>query len=323
MAIMDQLSVVTFPWGKKRPTVEEAVQAARQAEKLGFYSINVPMVNAALRNDELFSTFAHAHILDAQVLITAMLQSTSRIRVGGDALPLPLLPPYSWAKYLATLDVMSGGRVIAGLCAGYGKEAFHAHGVSLRNRGRRSEEELEIITRLWTEDAITFDGEFYHLEDVTFEPKPIQKPHPPIWWAGEAKSVARAARYADYLDLFMPALDELRDQYGPGLRKETEKYGTKTEIAVWVYSFVTPGQTLSAEEINEKFAGYYFTDRPNLPQEVTVAGSPEQCAAKIREYQAAGVSRLVIDFQNHGVEPVTTMIEQMTLFADKVAPLLS
>jgi alkanesulfonate monooxygenase SsuD/methylene tetrahydromethanopterin reductase-like flavin-dependent oxidoreductase (luciferase family) len=121
----------------------------------------------------------------------------------------------------------------------------------------------------------------------------------------------------------MPTFDELRNQHVPLLQQETEKRGTKTKLAVWVYAFVTPGRTLSANEINERFAGYYFTDNPNLPREVAVAGSPEQCAAKIREYQAAGVPRLVIDFQNHGVEPVAAMVEQMTLFAELVAPLLT
>ena len=140
MAVMDRFSTVAFPWGKQPPTVDELVAVARQAERLGFYSVNVPMVNAALRDDHLFAALPHDHILDALVVMTALLESTSMIRVASDSLPLPLLPPYYWAKSLATLDVMSGGRLVAGLCPGYGKEQFDAHGVSFKNRGRQAEE---------------------------------------------------------------------------------------------------------------------------------------------------------------------------------------
>ncbi len=322
MAGIEQFSVVAFPWGKKPPTVEELVQAARHAEQLGFYSVNVPMVNASLRSDHLFSALGHDHILDALVAMTAMLRSTGAIRVCSDALPLPILPPYYWAKSIATLDVMSGGRFVAGMCPGYGKEQFESHGVSFKNRGRRSEEAVEIITRLWTEDRVTFAGEFYRLEDATSEPKPIQKPHPPIWWAGGVRSIPRAARYAKYFVTFRPTFEEIRTQFVPLLAEENEKQGTNAKLACWVYCYVTPDRTLSSEEIDARFAGYYFTGAPNLPRQVAVAGSPEQCSAKIREYWDAGVSRLILDFQNHGIDTAASSIEQMTIFREEVVPLL-
>ena len=322
MSVMDRLSTVAFPWGKQPPTVDELVEVARQAERLGFYSVNVPMVNAALRDDHLFSALPHDHILDTLVVMTALLESTSTIRVASDSLPLPLLPPYYWAKSLATLDVMSGGRLVAGLCPGYGKEQFDAHGVSFKNRGRQAEESVELITRLWTEDRVTFAGEFYRLEDATSEPKPHQKPHPPIWWAGGVKSIPRAARYAECFVTFRPSFEALRTQFVPLLAEENERQGTSTELAIWVYCWVTPGRTLTGDEIDARFAGYYFTEDPTMPRDVAVAGSPEQCAAKIREYLDAGVSRLVADFANHGIDTVASSLEQMEIFRDEVAPLL-
>lgn len=322
MAVMERFSVVAFPWGRSPPTVEELVQVARGAERLGFYSVNVPMVNASLKGDHLFAALDHDHILDALVVMTAMLRSTSTIRVCSDALPLPILPPYYWAKSLATLDVMSGGRLVAGMCPGYGKEQFDAHGVSMRNRGRRSEEAVEIITRLWTEDRVTFAGEFYRLDDVTSEPKPLQKPHPPIWWAGGVKSIPRAARYAEYFVTFRPSFEEIRTQFVPLLEEENEKQGTSTKLAAWIYCWITPERTLSGDEVDARFAGYYFTEAPDLPREVAVAGSPEQCAAKIREYREAGVSRLILDFANHGIDTAAASIGQMGVFREKVVPLL-
>ena len=101
------------------------------------------------------------------------------------------------------------------------------------------------------------------------------------------------------------------------------RQGSQTKLACWAYCHVTPGRTLSGDEIDARFAGYYFADEPNLPREVAVAGSPEQCAAKVREYWDAGLSRLVLDFQNHGIDPVAGSIEQMRIFAEDVAPLLA
>ena len=220
------------------------------------------------------------------------------------------------------MDQMSGGRIIAGICPGYGKAQFEAYGASLKNRGRVCEEQIEIIIRLWTEDTVTHEGERYRLTEMTCEPKPLQKPYPPIWWAGGEKSIPRAARYAECFDPFVPTFDELRDIYVPRLAAECEKLGTKTRLGAWIYCYVTPDREPTGEEINEHFAGTYFSDRPELPQQVAMAGSPEQCAAKFREYEAVGPSQFILDFQQHGVKSPATSMEQMTLFREQVVPLL-
>lgn len=322
MPNMNQFSVVAFPWGQEIITVNRLVEVARHAEALGFYSVNIPFVNVSLPDDELFSSFDHNHILEPLVVMTAMIGATSTIRICSDAFPLPLLPPYHWAKSIAVMDQMSGGRFIAGLCPGYGKEQFDAYGVSLKNRGRVCDEQLEVITRLWTEEAVTHEGEHYRFDAMTCEPKPAQKPHPPIWWAGGEKSIPRAARYAECFDPFTPTFDELRNIYAPKLAAECEKLGTRTKLGAWIYSYVTPDRELTSEEINTHFAGTYFSNQPELPQEIAVAGSPEQCAAKIREYEAAGLSQFILDFQQHGVASPASSMEQMALFRELVVPLL-
>ena len=308
MPNLDQFSVETFVWGKHKPTVQDVVRITQRAEELGYYSVNVPMTN--YRDD---------YHLDTLVPLTAMLQATSTIRVCPDALPLPILPPYYWAKYIASLDVMSGGRIIAGVCAGSPGKPHTAHGASPKNRGRKLEEQLEIIIRLWTEEKVTHEGEFYQLDDVSAEPKPVQNPHPPIWIAGGVKSVSRAARFADYLDIVGQTLDQVRDDYVPALQKANEQYNRDTKIAAWVSTYVTPDRSLSEDEIAEYIS--LRTGRSMQPREVA-AGSPEQCAAKIREYQELGVSRFILDFQRFAEDPPATALEQIALFAEKVAPLI-
>src|SRR5205814_10448380 len=140
-----------------------------------------------------------------------------------------------------------------------------------KNRGRRSEEAVEVITRLWTQERVTFEGEFYRLEDAACEPKPAQRPHPPIWWAGGVRSIARAARYAEYFVNFRPSFETIGTELVPLLAEENERQGSQTKLACWAYCQVTPGRMLSGDEIDAHFAGYYFADEPNLPREVAVA----------------------------------------------------
>ena len=322
MSALDSFSVVTFPWGREEVTIDGLVEVARHAESLGFHSINLPFVTVSMQADAVFSAMPHHHILDTVIAMTAMVQGTSRIRIASDAFPLTLLPPYHWAKTIATLDHMSGGRIIAGLCPGYGDEQFSAYSARLDERGPRCEEQLEIIKGLRTEEQLTYPGAHYRLERMTCEPKPVQKPFPPIWWAGGLKSVGRAARHAELLDLFLPTLDEIRDQFVPKLERARERWGGDTKLATWIYADVSDGESWSAGRIDRRFAGYYFDGRPFAAHEVAVAGSPQQCVDRLGEYRDAGINHFVLDFQNHGVDPVPTAIEQMSRFAETVAPRL-
>ncbi len=166
---------------------------------------------------------------------------------------------------------------------------------------------------------MTHEGEFYRLDDVSAEPKPAQDPHPPIWLAGGVKSVSRAARFAEYLDIVGQTFDQIRDEYVPALQKANEQYNTDTKIAAWVSTHVTLDRSLSDDEIAEYIS--VKARRQTEPREVA-AGSPEQCAATIREYQQLGVSRFILDFQRFAEDPPATALEQMALFAENVAPLL-
>ena len=190
MSIMDRFIAVTFPWGKKPPVLEDVVNVARHAEKLGFYSVNLPLVNTMLpMPGGPFIRVGNTYSLDALALLPAMVAATEKIRVAVDAIPLYQAPPYVWAKYLASLDVISGGRLIAGMCLGFGEPVFATVGQRQKHRGRIADEQLEVITWLWTEDDVTHDGEFYQLWGVTIDPKPLQKPYPPIWIGGRTKSI--------------------------------------------------------------------------------------------------------------------------------------
>ena len=128
-------------------------------------------------------------------LMSRLAADTGAMRLVIGVLLLPLLNPVQVAEEIATLDVMSGGRVIFGVGLGYREVEFEAFGVKVSERVGRMLESLELIRRLWSEERVSFEGKFFRLHDATSTIRPVQRPHPPIWIAANADvAVARAGR---------------------------------------------------------------------------------------------------------------------------------
>ena len=321
MTDLSDLSVMLFPWGAKNPAVDEIVGASKLAEELGFYSVTLP-THMTMPPGWLFRTFPNRDVLDAMVILPAIAAATSTIKIGFNSVLLPLLPPYQWAKYLSTLDVMSNGRVIAGVAMGWWKEDFEAVGVERRFRGKLFDEQLEIITRLCTEERVTFEGQHYRIENMGMEPKPVQKPYPPIWIGGGLKSVRRAARHGEYILCFWPDEEAARSVWIPKLREEGERSGREVKLASFTFAYVADDERdfQSAMPRLEEAVG--FEDASMDPRAITVSGSPERCAERIHALSAAGVAHFVVEFQFHGLETVSFGMRQMERFAREVGPLL-
>jgi probable F420-dependent oxidoreductase len=200
------LRVPSFALGQRTATLAEMGAYLRRAEDLGF--------DCAVTIDHLLLTPpAYACTwLEPVSLLSALAGVTRTIKLGTMVLVLPLRNPVSFAKEWATLDVLSGGRSILGIGVGWHEEEFALMGVPHRERGRRTEECLEIIRALWAGDRVSYEGRYYRFRDLTIDPKPHRKPHPPIWIGGGtqpsekiyAQTVAnidpvlrRIARYAD------------------------------------------------------------------------------------------------------------------------------
>jgi alkanesulfonate monooxygenase SsuD/methylene tetrahydromethanopterin reductase-like flavin-dependent oxidoreductase (luciferase family) len=148
--------------------------------------------------------------LECWTLLAALAPQTSRLRIGLLVGSVLNHPPAVLAKMAATLDLISGGRLIVGLGAGWATDEQLAYGVPHLPPGERIDrlaEACRIIRRLWTEDVVDFDGRFFHLEGAHLEPKPVQRPHPPILigGAGERRTLRVVAEQADIWN--MPARD--------------------------------------------------------------------------------------------------------------------
>src|SRR2546428_1839392 len=132
-------------------------------------------------------------VMDPLVSLAFVAAVTSRIRLGTSVLIMPYYTPVILAKQLATLDIVSGGRLDVGLGLGWSKDEFDAVGVPHEGRGKRADEFLRCLKAIWTEDPVEFKGEFYSVPRARVEPRPVQRPHPPITIGGYGPTVIRRA----------------------------------------------------------------------------------------------------------------------------------
>jgi len=260
---------------------------------------------------------------DALTSLAAMAARTSRIRLGTAVLLLPLRPPALAAKEIASVDNISGGRVILGAGVGgeYAKE-FEAVGVPLRERGRRADEALEVIRLLFNDDNVRFEGPFTKLDGVTLMPKPVQPGGPPIWVAGRSDAaMRRAGRLGDgYLPyLFSP--ERFRDGLAKA-REYAEKAGRDpSSITGAIYQFICladsydEAKSISAADLSRR----YNQPFEKIVDRYVVMGTADDCAARLADFAHAGVEHFILvpivpapaDFMAHVEAYATGVLPKM------------
>jgi probable F420-dependent oxidoreductase len=200
---------------------------------------------------------------------------TERLKLGFSVLILPYRHPVATAKQLATLDVLSNGRLIFGCGIGWMREEAEILGMPFDRRGARVDEQLALFERLFRDERPRFDGEFYRIPEVGFEPKPIQNPLP-VWVGGSSEAACRrAARFGTGFHAAFEPLERARG-YWATVQAEARRLGRDTEELT--------------------FSMRLFLD-PNgrMPPEKSVAGSKQQMHDRIGELADAGVRHLVFD----------------------------
>ncbi len=177
-----------------------------EAERLGYESVWLPehlmftrkMSRSPHPGQEHPPVPADTPIFDAFTYLGYLAGRTERLRLGTHVFNVGLRHPFTTARGVQTLDVLSGGRVEFGIGASWLEEEWDAVQLDFATRGRRVDEVVDVCKRLWTEDTVTHHGEFFSFDEAVFEPKPLQKPWPPILVGGESKAaLRRAARLGD------------------------------------------------------------------------------------------------------------------------------
>ena len=200
------LRLPSFALGPNTASLDEMGRYLRQAEDLGF-EFAVSIDHLLLTPPAYTCTW-----LEPVSLLSALAGVTRTMKLGTMVLVLALRNPAYFAKEWATLDVLSGGRSLLGIGAGWHEKEFELMGVPHKERGPRMNEMIEAVTALWAGDDVTYEGKYYRFSHLTIDPKPVQKPHPPIWIGGGTQPsekvyaqtvknidpvLRRVARYAD------------------------------------------------------------------------------------------------------------------------------
>jgi probable F420-dependent oxidoreductase len=258
-----------------------------------------------------------ARTLDPTALLTYAAAVTERIRLGTAVILLPLRVPVELAKTLASLDQLSEGRLIAGVALGR-KGGYAAFGLTEEARIRRFEEAVGLLRRLWTEPVVTWDGEFWHLDHASVEPKPVQQPYPPLWFGGTAPpAVRRAARLADgWIGAGSIGTADFIAAHAV-LVEALEAEGRDPAdfpVAKRVYVAVDDDRGRAGARLGEWFRAFY--GGPELAERVAVFGPAEACAEQLAEVARGGAELIVLN-------PVFDEEAQAEILAAEVIPALS
>ena len=303
MALKDKISFgVALPHRSPEAIELAAVRhVAQRADALGFRELWVTE-----------NTLDHVFCFDSVVALTYAAAVTTTIRLGVSVMVLPIHHPIHVAHQVATLDYVSNGRAILG--AGLGRDDHYTQfQVPREGRVRRFRESVEMIKALWTESRASYHGTIFQLDGATMSPKPVQKPHPPIWFGGaHPDAIRRAATLADgWMGSGSSSLATFARSV-PILKAELEKARRDPAtfpISKRVFLSVHERSDVARAELHGWFSAIY--DNPNRADESGIHGTPEQLRARIEELAAMGANHLLLN-------PVCRYAEQLETLAEAV-----
>ena len=264
-------------------------------------------------------------------------------RLNAGIVLLPLHKPLDIAEQLATIDILSNGRLIFGVGLGYREVEFKAFGMTQKQRGKRLTENLIAIKRLWSEDKVSMVGSHFELDEAVCWPKPLQKPNPPIWIGGNADvALKRAAVHGDcwyinphntletckrQIDLYKGFLNEAGKPFPTELPMRREAFVARTK---------EEALKLAGPFVAKKYAAYHaWGQDDDMPEDESLAGSldeiigdrfligsPEEVAEQmIRINSELGVNHLIVSMEWAGMEKSVAM-DCMQMMAEEVMPLV-
>jgi probable F420-dependent oxidoreductase len=239
-----------------------------------------------------------APILDPLQVLACFASHTQRVRLGTCVYLLPLRHPTSVAKMVASLDFISGGRVIFGV--GVGGEfpvEFQASGVPVNERGARTNEAITVVRRLWQGDVASHTGRFFRIDPVRLQPPPTQAGGPPIWIGGRSDAaVRRAARHGDGYVGYLLSPESFRERMARirTLADEGGRAGQAITAALMTFAVVDPDRGSALQRAGAILGAMYGRSMETVAARYCIAGTADDCRAAVQRYADAGVEHLVV-----------------------------
>jgi probable F420-dependent oxidoreductase len=304
---------VFLPVSGRAASRKTLMEAARQAEQLGYDS--VWSADRIIIPWEIKTTYPYSKnatfivppdrpFFEPLTCLAFLAGCTEKIQLGMSVMVMPYRHPLYWAKIATTIDQLSTGRLIMGVGIGWMNEEFAALGAPFKERGQISDEQLQLLDKLWKDEHINFHGQHYDIDDIAFSPKPFQKPRIPIWVGGEGKLAQRRAGI--YGDAWFPYFvritpNELAKRFDNVRRSAREAERDPDELT---FACCLPIE-LTAKDV---------------PQEKDyLKGSSAQVADALKKFRDIGVVHIGLQFM---IPHYPERQEQIERFAKEALPVL-
>jgi alkanesulfonate monooxygenase SsuD/methylene tetrahydromethanopterin reductase-like flavin-dependent oxidoreductase (luciferase family) len=295
---------IAIPQGFSKEPVDVALieKFLEQADALGYHSLWVQeVIDAAL--------------LEPVTLLTYAAAFTQRIRLGSAILLTALRSPVQLAKTLSSLDQLSRGRLIVGVGLGSNTEVYPSYGISTEKRLRRFIDGIDLLKALWTEEQVSREGEFWKIVNGRLELKPVQKPHPPLWFGGShPNALRRAAKLGNGWLGGRTSTEKFRTHVAHVLQSldEFKRDPADFMIGKRVYIAVDGDKDRAERRLNEWFNQVYGVVG-NIARSAAIYGGDQECVDKLGELVTAGAKLLILN-------PVSHHLEHLQSLASKVLP---
>ena len=303
-----KFSLALTPYGRF-PDHHAVLKTAALAERCGFYAVNF--------GDHIGVPLSHKGAIDTMyydplVMAMAITSQNPRIRVYFNVLVIPYRQPVPLAKAIATLDVLSGGRVIVGAGLGLVEAEFQAVGATLKARVSMTEEYIRAMKVLWAGGPATFQGRHVSFRDIISEPLPVQKPHPPIWMAltGVPRGLVRAAELGDGAAVLNQPRENLKRDLDE-LRRLLVQRGRRPEEFSLQFSLYY-GQVLEEHRAHFRVGGSMIYD--------VLSAEPDEALRQIEDYASLGITHLSL---RHSARSYEEFERQLLPFHERVLQPLS
>jgi alkanesulfonate monooxygenase len=294
------------------PDVHALVDYGVRMEQLGFDSLWV-------WDHVLLGVEPNFPIIEALTLLTAVAARTTKIKLGTGILVLPLRNPVMLAKQLSSMDLLSDGRLILGMASGWYKREFDAVGVPFEKRGKIMDENLDILTRFWTEDMVKGDFMYHQIPAGVMYPKPAQKPRPPILIGGYVDRVLKRAAltgdgwltYFYTAESFAKSWAKVRDFAKEGGKDpDTLLNGSQLPIRIG-----KSRAAIESEMMEWLTKEWDYAAWSESTKESAVLGTVDECVEQLKAHLAVGVQKLIF-------VPYRYEMEQVEIIAREIIPRL-
>ena len=308
---------ISLPQAGQQATRENVIHVAQSAESEGFDSVWVferllwplePQTPYPGTPDGSLPTFSQ-NVLDPLETLTFVAANTNKIALGTSVIDMLFHNPVILARQFATLDVLSEGRAIAGFGIGWSRDEYQASNIPFKDRGKRTDEFLQALKRIWMDDVVEFKGKFYSIPASKIGPKPIQKPHPPVYMGGfSPNTFSRIVNYdangwlapiggpLEYLDNTIKTIKDIANK----ANKDPNRFR--------IIAFTYPNIDFDSKNQST-------TTTTNQDKRLPLTGTIDQAGSDIQRIKQMGVDHIVFGYIGSELDKMLDITKQLTKFA--------